>query len=395
MNYRHVYKASTLRGVRIGLVEPGARGYSTKLDRFKILFFGRDEFSCGVLQQVLQAKDVWRDIQVVTQPDTKTGRRGSKLSISPLKILAEDFGLDVNTIPHDRSQFKHFKAPPPFYPSDSALDPSSSPHPGHLLITASFGRILPNSLLHLFLPSRRLNVHPSLLPAYRGAAPIQHALIDGKRETGVCVIEMTERKKGIDSGAIWGCQRMKIPEDVMFPTLRDSLAVTGGQLLVATLRDMLSGKDTRTPQGDTSNAPRAPLITIQDSMVDFWSMTAENIVRSHRAISHQKPMTALLKNGRTLQLHDLSVLHDNIPEEVSACLPETGTAVFYPPSKALVVRCTGDTFLYVPRVRQQDRHLLKAKEWWNGVKPDMRFDGVWTEGPVQFVPFGPLVSPDV
>ena len=60
----------------------------------------------------------------------------------------------------------------------------------------------------MFLPTRRLNVHPSLLPAYRGPAPIQHALMDSRDETGVCVIEMTERKKGIDSGAIWASERM-------------------------------------------------------------------------------------------------------------------------------------------------------------------------------------------
>ena len=91
---------------------------------------------------------------------------------------------------------------------DSTSGSGLTPSPHHLLVTASFGRILPNPLLNLFLPTRRLNVHPSLLPAYRGAAPIQHALIDGQRETGVCVIEMTERKKGIDSGAIWRSMKM-------------------------------------------------------------------------------------------------------------------------------------------------------------------------------------------
>lgn len=75
-------------------------------------------------------------------------------------------------------------------------------------MTASFGRILPNSLLDLFLPGRRLNVHPSLLPMYRGPAPIQRALMDGKKETGVCVIEMMEKKKGIDAGEIWGQRHM-------------------------------------------------------------------------------------------------------------------------------------------------------------------------------------------
>ncbi|KAL7277387.1 hypothetical protein ACG7TL_009249 [Trametes sanguinea] len=339
--------------------------------------------------------DVWQDIHVVTQPDTKTGRRGSKLSISPLKVLAEEAHLTVQTIPRERSEFKHFKArkssvdalrrynpPAPF---EDVQDRLKDPPPEHLLITASFGRILSNSLLNYFLPSRRLNVHPSLLPAYRGAAPIQHALLDGQRETGVCVIEMTERKKGIDSGAIWGCRKMEIPAGAMFPTLRDELALMGGDLLVSTLRDMLAGKDTRTPQAEDPTAPRAPLITMQDSMVDFRTMTAEQIVRRHRAVSHQKPLTTLLKTQRTLQLHDPCALSD-LPAGVKDQLPAEGTAVFYPPLKVLVVRCAGDTYLGVPMVRQQDRHLLEAKSWWNGVKPEMRLtDG--PTGPVQFIPF--------
>lgn len=137
----------------------------------------------------------------------------------------------MHTIPHERSDFKHFKVsvqrtqlthnigltpsyiqvPPPFLLDETASGSSHQPPSEHLLVTASFGRILPNSLLTNFLPSRRVNVHPSLLPAYRGASPIQYALMNGERETGVCVIEMTERKKGIDSGAIWGCERMVGP----------------------------------------------------------------------------------------------------------------------------------------------------------------------------------------
>jgi len=73
----------------------------------------------------------------------------------------------------------------------------------HILITASFGRILPDSILELFPPNQRLNVHPSILPAYRGAAPIQRAIMNGERMTGVCIIQMLAKEKGIDAGRIW------------------------------------------------------------------------------------------------------------------------------------------------------------------------------------------------
>ena len=99
--------------------------------------------------------------------------------------------------------------------TNAALKPPSSfeaeKAPSHLIVSASFGRIIPDSVLSLFAPSRRLNIHPSLLPSYRGAAPIQHTLLNGETETGVAVIEMVERRKGLDSGGIWGMMRVVSP----------------------------------------------------------------------------------------------------------------------------------------------------------------------------------------
>ncbi|OCH89234.1 Formyltransferase [Obba rivulosa] len=347
-------------------------------DVFKVLFLGRDEFSCVVLEQLYAASDVWDEISAVTQPDVKTGRRGSQISVSPLKTLAQQLELPVHFIPPQRPAFKTWQPPPPF-----AEAQYPSPPPNHLLITASFGRILPNSLLELFQLGRRLNVHPSLLPAYRGAAPIQHALMDGLKETGVCVIEMMERKKGIDAGEIWGCSRVPIPEGAMFPALRDTLAREGGNLLVSVLRDMLAGKATSVPQEHDPSASRAPLITADDAEVDFTTMSAEDIVRRHNALSHQKPVTTYLKTQRTLQLHSPSIFTTPLPNS-DELLPAPGTAVYHHPASALLIRCANDTILSVPQVKQQDRSLLQAKQWWNGVRPDMRVQAD-DSSPVQFV----------
>lgn len=150
--------------------------------------------------------------------------------------------------------------------------PPSGPS-NHLLVTASFGRILPDPFLNLFAPSRRLNVHPSLLPAYRGAAPIQHVIINGEKETGVCVLGMVELSKGLDSGDIWGKKTVvsytlldqfidgrsylcgfcvqPIPEGSSYGSLRDTLAREGGSLLVSVLRDILANK-VRASQGCVS-----------------------------------------------------------------------------------------------------------------------------------------------
>ena len=108
--------------------------------------------------------------------------------------------------------------PDPF--AFSPDDTTGAPPANHLLVTASFGRILTGKMLHSFQPPHRLNVHPSLLPAYRGPAPIQHAIMNGETETGVCVIQMLKKSEGIDAGALFGCQKMvKLSLNLWLPEL--------------------------------------------------------------------------------------------------------------------------------------------------------------------------------
>jgi hypothetical protein len=144
-------------------------------------------------------------------------------STAPLKLLGESLEVPVHTIPRRKVDFRGWmvrgtfllaestscstQPPPPFMNTNEA-HVSAPANETHLLVTASFGRILRPSLLQLFLPSQRLNVHPSLLPAYRGPAPIQRALMRGENVTGVCVIDMMEKKEGIDAGSVWGCESM-------------------------------------------------------------------------------------------------------------------------------------------------------------------------------------------
>ena len=150
-----------------------------------------------------------------------TGSTPTVTPTAPLKLLGETLGVPIHTIPRQKADFRGWlvrstfllaewvsssKQPPaPFAKSDEAYSSASDTH---LLVTASFGRILSPSLLRLFPPGQRLNVHPSLLPAYRGPAPIQRALMQGEKKTGVCVIDMMEKKEGIDAGSIWGCESM-------------------------------------------------------------------------------------------------------------------------------------------------------------------------------------------
>ncbi|KIK98613.1 hypothetical protein PAXRUDRAFT_823721 [Paxillus rubicundulus Ve08.2h10] len=347
---------------------------------FTILFCGRDAFSCAVFKEVHKAKDVWNGLHIATNSDVKTGRNGSRLDISPLKTLGRTVGVPVHEIPKEKIAFKHWLPPPPFafQSSNGDSDPLVSLSDRHLLITASFGRILPVAILHLFPDTQRLNVHPSLLPAYRGPAPIQRALMAGESDTGVCVIGMGEvsRKKGkaVDAGGIWGVERVTIPENANFLQMQANLAAHGGKILVQVLRDMRSGKAQRIPQDPLTPAtPRAPLITASESLIDFASQSASIIARLERAIGHQRALTVPvgLPDGRSVTIADLHVVAPELrsPNDLASLDGESpGIACYSSQTKSLLVTCADKTWLSVDRLQTQDKAILKAKEWWNGVK---------------------------
>ncbi|KAK7462753.1 Methionyl-tRNA formyltransferase [Stygiomarasmius scandens] len=351
---------ANVRSVSFRLNVQRRRGISTaptQWDKhFNILFLGHDEFSCAVLKELHAAQDVWKQIDLVTNPDKWVGRRSSRLAISPLKILGQSLELPVHFLPPEKSEFKHW-TPPSLY-----SEPSAQGSPQNVIITASFGRILPFKVLRLFHEDRRLNVHPSLLPAYRGAAPLQHAILNDEKETGVCVVQMLKRSEGIDNGPIWGSKELPVPEAVTTPELGRILAIEGGRLLVSVLRDMMNGTAKSVPQPEDTDAPIAPLINFRDSLIDFASMTAHEIVRRHRAISHHRPLTAYLRTIKTLQIHSPSVME--WPPLFAPTVP--GRARLSKPDNALLIRCAGDTILSVPRVKQEGKALLSARDWWNG-----------------------------
>ncbi|TDL25148.1 Formyltransferase [Rickenella mellea] len=330
-------------------------------ERFKILFFGRDEFSQLVMDALYRAPDVWQSITVVTTPDTSK-RKDAKYHKQPLLTQSKGCDLPVHTIPHTGG-LKHWEPPALFNLGHVA-------EPNILLITASFGRFIPDRILHLFPPSRRLNVHPSLLPLYRGPAPIQHALIDNQEETGVCVIEMKEKHLGADVGEIWGQTSLSIPSDSSFLSLRHTLGVKGGDLLVSVLRDMLSGKAIPHPQDD-SKSTYAPMITPEAAFVDFTTWDAAKVSRIHRAISHQRPLVAFLPSSKALQLHAIEVC-----ERPDHLLDQPGEVRLDRMGKRLIIKCANDTYVTAMRVKQEGRNMLYVNEWWNGVPPAWKAAGL-------------------
>ncbi|CAK5274742.1 unnamed protein product [Mycena citricolor] len=351
----------------------------TSLDsarRYRILFLGRDEFSCEILKALHTAQDVWEIISVGTNPDTKHGP-------SPLRTVAQSFSIPVHFIPPSKPEFRHWTLPAPFHAEPSLS--SSSPPADHVLITASFGRILTAAQLDCFAPDHRLNVHGSVLPSLRGPAPIQHAILSGAPTTGVSIARML--KKGIDKGPVWATSQVPVREDATFTSLRDELADHGGKLLVQVLRNMLAGTAAATPQPPISPTQHARAITTADSILDFSTMTADDIVILHRAIGHQRALTTWLPLGTRLQLHDptaLSSLHPQLSSELILS-DKPGALVYCKPARSLFIRCARDTVLAVPRVKKERRSMLEAREFWNGVIQNPR---IFVDGEVRLVRMG-------
>ena len=219
----------------------------------RIVFMGTPDFAAASLQALLDGPD--EVVAVVSQPDRPKGR-GKKLSPPPVKTLAEAHGLPVLQPLKIRSEA--------FRDELHAYDPD-------LLVVTAYGRILPPSLLQL-APLGAINVHGSLLPRHRGAAPIQWAIINGDREVGVTIIQMDE---GMDTGDILLAAATAADPDETAGSLFVKLAELGGRTLLDALERLKEGVLPRVPQ-DHSLATSAPMLKKEDGTLD-WSLPADRL----------------------------------------------------------------------------------------------------------------------
>jgi methionyl-tRNA formyltransferase len=228
---------------------------------WRIVFFGTPAFSIPVLKGLLEGPD--RVVAVVTQPDRERGR-GKKVSPSPVKELALQYELPV-------LQPENVKEAA-FIEAVKKLDPD-------LFAVAAFGQILSKSLLEVPRMGG-VNVHASLLPAYRGAAPIARAILNGEKTTGVTTMLMDE---GMDTGDILIQSEIPIEGVDTGETLQEKLSSLGGRLLLETIEKMRTGSITPRLQ-DHSKATYAPPLKKEDGRID-WKKPAEEIDRQIRAFN--------------------------------------------------------------------------------------------------------------
>jgi len=226
-----------------------------------IVFMGTPEFAVPSLEALLRSNH--RVVGVVTQPDRPRGR-GQILTPSPIKVIAQREQITVL----QPSKMKD----PVFLHSLAELKPE-------LIAVAAFGRILPPAVLQL-PPKGCINVHGSLLPKYRGAGPIQWAIINGESETGITTMLMDE---GMDTGAMLLQASIPIEPDDTSGSLSPKLAKLGGRLLVETIEKLVAGDLTPRSQ-DHSLATLAPLLKKEDGAID-WRLPALNLANRIRGLT--------------------------------------------------------------------------------------------------------------
>ncbi len=252
---------------------------------------------------------------VVTQPDKAKGR-GKKLMFTPVKEKALEYHLPI--------------AQPEKVKEERFIEQLQEIAPDVIVVVA-FGQILPERILNI--PKYGcINVHASLLPAYRGAAPIQWAVIDGLEKTGVTTMYM---EKGLDTGDIIGQSEIVLDKDETGGSLFDRLAVEGANLLITTLQQLEDGTASRTKQDDTKSS-YAKMLTKDMGNLDF----SRDAVELERLIRGLNPWPSAYTHfqEKLLKIYKAEVITEEKMDAMNSLNAQPGTIVLVD-KKSFVVRC--------------------------------------------------------
>jgi len=312
----------------------------------RIVFLGSGAFAIPSLQALADAGH--EIVAVVTQPDREKGR-GRSVQPPPVKPAAQALGLRVLQPPRIRA--------PAAREELRALAPE-------LQVVVAYGQILPRSVIDL-APRGTINVHSSLLPRYRGAAPIHWAIVNGETETGVTTMLIDE---GLDTGPILLSRPTPIGAEETTPELEARLARLGGVLLVETIEGLASGTVSPAPQ-DHAAATQAPMLRKEDGRID-WSAPAEVIWRRVRGLAPW-PGTVTAFAGRDVKILRAALVTGRPRAGGGAGAPGTVIAI----DDGIVVACGSQTLLRVIEAQPANRRAMPAAAFAAGARltPGARF----------------------
>ncbi len=310
----------------------------------RMIFMGTPELAATVLQALIDEK--YNIIAAVTQPDRPKGR-GNTVTCSPVKELCTQYGIPVLQPERARN--------PEFIEEIRKLTPD-------VIVVAAYGKILPNEILTL--PKYGcINVHTSLLPDYKGAAPIQWVILNGEKKTGVTIMYMNE---GCDTGDIISAKEVEIlPEDTG-ESLTKRLACEGSKLLTETLCELKEGRAGRQPQ-DPNKGRYFSVIEKTLGCLDF-TRPAEELERYIRGLNPW-PCAYTYLDGKMLKLWKANVMQEQSSEAEKLLHTVPGT-IISAENKNLQIQ-TGDGILILTKLQLEGKKKMNAEEFLRGytIKP--------------------------
>ncbi len=295
-----------------------------------VVFMGTPEFAVGILEMLLKYVNVK---MVVTQPDKVVGRK-KEVVFSPVKQKALEKNIKVYQPNKIRNDYEFLK--------NQDID---------LIVTCAYGQILPREVLEI--PKYGcVNVHASILPKYRGAAPIQWALFNGDKKTGITIMYMDE---GMDTGDIIKINELEIEASDNVGTLHDKLSVLGAKTLEEVLPELFSFNVKRIKQG--SDYSVAPMIKREDEKLDF-SQNGIDIINKIRGLCPWPLANVVINNT------EIKVLASSFKAQV---VKDTWIVVLE--KKALGVTCK-DGIIYLEKIKPSGKKEMDIKSFLNGIKKE-------------------------
>ena len=293
-----------------------------------VVFMGTPEFAVPALEMLIEKTNV---IMVVTQPDKIVGRK-KEIKFSPVKEVAIKHNIEVFQPSKIRLDYEPLK--------DLDID---------LIVTCAFGQILPKEVLDL--PKYgSINVHASILPKYRGSAPIEYAIMNGDKKTGVTIMYMDE---GMDTGDIIKISKLSIEDNDTGGSIHDKLSILGKDTLECTLKDIFNGNITKIKQGDEFSI--APKITREDEHIDF-NNNGINIINKIRAFNPSPLANIIIDNKEIKVLAAKFVKKDvnKVSEIVEIDKDKLG------------ISCK-DGIIYLSTVKPMGKNIMDIKSFLNGL----------------------------
>ena len=300
----------------------------------RVVFMGTPDFAVPTLAAIAARSDLAEVVAVVTQPDRPRGR-GKKLSPSPVKAWA--LAHDIPVMQPVRARDADFVA------QLRAIAPD-------LAVVVAFGQILSQEVLDVPVHGC-INVHASLLPKLRGAAPIQHAIMAGERVTGITTMQMDA---GLDTGDMLLRREVPIHADTTYGMLHDTLMETGASLLVETLEQLAAGTLVRTPQ--TGGSSYAARITRETAVID-WSKSARELDALVRGLN-PTPYAQTSLAGETYKVGELR-------STGRAASAAAGTIIAADAKAGLIV-AAGDEDVEITEIQAPGKKMMAANAFLNG-----------------------------